>query len=216
MNLLVLAANGQIARIVEQRILTEAKFSAVNLTLVLRNSQRLNDLASDPRVTIVDGDIADAATLNQVMPGQDMVYIAVVDHGRANAITKNTISAMQANSVNRIISTSLLGLYNEVPGEFGRWNLSMVKSGLQAAIDADKKLAASGLTYTTLRLPWLNDRDEVKYTVTTKDETFVGVSGSRQSIAAVVLNIVADPNYGANDSLGIADPATQGQARPVY
>lgn len=216
MNLLILAANGQIARIVEQRILNESEFADVKMTLVLRNSQRLSQLGADPRVTIVEGDIADASVLAQVMPGEDMVYVAVVDHGRDNAITKNAITAMQANGVKRIVSTSILGLYNEVPGEFGRWNLAMVKSGLQAAIDADQLLANSGLNYTTLRLPWLNDRDEVKYTVTKKDETYVGVSGSRQSIADVVLKIVADPNYGANDSLGIADPATQGQDRPVY
>jgi len=43
-----------------------------------------------------------------------------------------------------------------------------------------------------------------------------GVSGSRQSVADIVLDIIKDSNYGANDSLGMADPDTQGLDRPVY
>lgn len=48
MKLAVLAANGQIARIVEQRILNEDQFKGVDLTLMLRNSNRLSDLADNP------------------------------------------------------------------------------------------------------------------------------------------------------------------------
>lgn len=81
---------------------------------------------------------------------------------------------------------------------------------------ADELLEASGLDYTTLRLPWLNNRDEIKYEITHRHEPFVGVSGSRKSIADVVLKIVKDPSFGSKDSLGIADPTTQGQDRPVY
>ncbi|WP_461226158.1 NAD(P)H-binding protein [Lacticaseibacillus suihuaensis] len=217
MNLLILAANGQIARIVEDRILKEAAFADVNLTLGLRNTARLAALAAEnPRVTLVEADLTSADDIQRAMAGQDMVFIAVVDHGKGNAMTKNVIAAVKQHGTARIISTSLLGLYNEVPGEFGRWNHEMVASGLQAAIDADQLLAASGITYTTLRLPWLNDRDEVKYEITHRNDEYVGVSGSRQSIADVVLKIVADSTFAANDSIGIADPATQGERRPVY
>ncbi|MBT8858824.1 hypothetical protein BTH48_04460 [Lactobacillus delbrueckii subsp. bulgaricus] len=69
-----------------------------------------------------------------------------------------------------------------------------------------KLLEDSGLDYTTLRLPWLNDRPEVKYSITHRHDTYVGVSDSRQSMADVVLKIVADPTFGSRDSLGIADP----------
>jgi len=62
----------------------------------------------------------------------------------------------------------------------------------------------------------LNDRDEVKYVITHKDEEYVGVSGSRQSMADVIVKIIADPTYLANDSVGIADADTQGETRPVY
>ncbi|WP_063697629.1 NAD(P)H-binding protein [Pediococcus inopinatus] len=216
MKLLIAAANVQIARIVEDRILNESTFDDVELTLLLRNSQRLSNLAKDNRVTVVEGSLDNESVLNKAVAGQDMVFVAVVDHTSNNAWTKNVITAMKENGVQRVIFTNILGLYDEVPGEFGRWNKQSVMSGLQAAINSDKLLEESGLDYTTLRLPWLNDRDEVKYVLTHRNDQYNGVSGSRQSIADVVLKIVADPTVGSKDSLGIADPATQGEDRPVY
>lgn len=56
-------------------------------------------------------------------------------------------------------------------------------------------LEKSGIDYTTLRLPWLNDRDEVKYSITHKGESYVGVSVSRQSMADVVVKMITAPTY---------------------
>lgn len=222
MKLAILAANGQIARIVEKRILNEDQFKDVDLTLFLRNSSRLSDLADNPRVTIIEGDLNNPEDVEKAVKGQDMVFNAVIDHDDAghNRPTHNIINAMKKYGVNRLILTNLLGIYDEVPGEFGKWNRDTCFGGTvrddNAAVVSDRLAAESGLDYTTLRLPWLNDRDEVKYTITHKNDEFVGVSGSRQSIADVVLKIVADPTFGSKDSLGIADPDTQGSNRPVY
>ncbi|WP_341779171.1 NAD(P)H-binding protein [Levilactobacillus sp. HBUAS70063] len=214
-NVLILAANGQIARLVEQRLLTEAAFADVNLTLFLRNANRLNQLQDNPRVTLIEGDITDAAAVGAAMADQDLVFVAVVDHDRQNRLTRNVIAGMQAHQVSRVVFTNVLGLYNEVGGEFGRWNLEMIGAGMAPARQSDQLLADSGLDYTTLRLPWLNDRD-IKYTVTTRNQPYDGVSGSRRSVADVVLSMIADPNKYSRDSIGIADPATEGQNRPVY
>lgn len=222
MKLAILAANGQIARIVEKRILSEDQFKDVELTLMLRNSKRLDDLVDNPRVTVIEGDLNNPVDVERAVAGQDMVFSAVIDHDDAggNRPTHNIINAMKKNGVKRVILTNLLGIYDEVPGEFGKWNRDTCFGGKvaadNAAVVSDKLAAESGLNYTTLRLPWLNDRNEVKYTITHRKDPFVGVSGSRQSIADVVLKIVADPAFGSNDSLGIADPDTQGSNRPVY
>ncbi len=56
----------------------------------------------------------------------------------------------------------------------------------------------------------------MNYKITHKNEEYVGVSGSRKSMADVVVKIIENPNYLKNDSVGIADPATQGSDRPVY
>lgn len=222
MKLAILAANGQIARIVENRILNEDQFKDVELTLLLRNASRLNDLKDNPRVTLIEGNLNNPDDVEKAVQGQDMVFNAVIHHDDAghNRPTHNIINAMRKDGVNRLILTNLLGIYDEVPGEFGKWNRDTCFGGIvsddNAAVVSDRLAAESGLDYTTLRLPWLNDRDEVKYTITHKDDEFVGVSGSRQSIADVVLKIVAAPSFGSNDSLGIADPDTQGNNRPVY
>ena len=180
MNFLILAANGQIARIVESRILSEDTFKDIKLTLGLRNPHRLCSLGS--RAQIMEVDLTDNQAVNKAMHKQDIVFVDVVDHTKDNIITKNVIEAMKVNHVSRVIFANILGIYNEVGGEFGRWNHQFVMPGLQAAINSDKLLARSGLHYTTLRLPWLNDRNEIKYSITTHNEPYIGVSVSRKSI----------------------------------
>lgn len=155
------------------------------------------------------------ADVKQAIAGQDIVFVGVVDHTPDNHQTQNVVDAMKAAGVQRLIYANVLGIYDEVPGAYGRWNKSAIGSGLASALRSDQIMEQSGLAYTTLRLPWLNDR-EIKYEITHKDEQYLGVSGSRKSIADVVLQIIADPDFLKNDSVGIADPATQGQTRPVY
>ena len=214
MNFLILAANGQIARIVENRILSEDNFQNINLTLGLRNSHRLISLGSKTRLMEVD--LTNNQAVYKAMYKQEIVFVDVVDHTKDNVITKKVIETMKANRVSRVIFANILGIYNEVGREFGRWNHQFVLPGLQAAINFDKLLAKSGLDYTTLRLPWLNDRNEIKYSITTHNEPYIGVSGSRKSIADVILKIVRNPELYDKDSIGIADPDTQGKERPVY
>lgn len=214
-NVIIFAANGQISRLVEERLLAEDP--DIKLTLFLRNSQRLANLAKNDNVTLVDGNLDDAQVVSDAMKGQDIAFIGVVDHEAQNTMTKNVIAGAKANGVKRIIECSVLGIYDEVPDEFGRWNAEMIgEVGLRTARNADKLLEESGIDYTTLRLPWLNDRNDLNYKVTHKDEQYVGVSGSRKSMADVVVKIIENPDYLKNDSVGIADPATQGSDRPVY
>ena len=77
-------------------------------------------------------------------------------------------------------------------------------------LKSDQLLAASGLSYTTIRLPWLTNQPEIKYTVTHRHDPYLGISGSRQSAAGMIQT----PSKYVNDSLGLADPDTEGQARP--
>lgn len=219
-----MAANGQIARLVEERILTENKFKYVDLVLFLRRASRLQGLKDrfPDRVTLINGDLNNKQAVVDAAKSCDMIFSAVVDHDDAagnNRPTKNIISATEANKISRVIETSLLVLYDEVPGEFGKWNRDFCFGGNpegSSAVKADQLLKESGFDYTTLRLPWLNDRPEVKYSIIHRHDKFVGVSVSRQSIADVVLKMVVDLTFGSRDSLGIADPATNDLTRPVY
>ena len=200
MNVTILAANGQIAHLVEDRILNEAAFKDVNLTLMLRRASRL----------------ANPTDVIKATKDADLVWSAVVDHDDTNRPTKSILAAAKENGFTRVVETSLLGLYNEVPGELGRWNREYCFGGDPTGttpVLADQMLEESGLDYTTLRLPWLNDRPEVKYVLTHRHGELIGVSASRQSIADVVCRIIADPTLGSHDSLGISDPDTQGEDR---
>lgn len=214
MNLLILAANGQIARLVENAILTNPASKRINLTLGLRQVSRLAAIKN--RAQIAEVNLENYDEVATVMNQQDLVFVAVVDHSPNNLITKNVIAAMKKHQVKRVVFSNVLGIYQEVPGKFGIWNAKQIGTGLPTAINSDRLLAKSGLTYTTLRLPWLNDRDEIKYTITTRDEPYNGVSVSRKSVADLILKIITNPSLFINESIGIADPETQGKTRPVY
>ena len=69
-NVLILGANGQIARVAIELFL---KTTDAQLTLYLRNAKRLR--GSDPsRTRIIEGDVLDARKLGEAMLGQDVVY----------------------------------------------------------------------------------------------------------------------------------------------
>ncbi|WP_027698868.1 NAD(P)H-binding protein [Weissella oryzae] len=215
-NVLIMAANGQISQLIVNQILNESKFKDVHLTLFLRQKNQLSNLANNSRVTLIEGSLDNIKDVNDAVLNQDLVFVGVVDHTNDNHQTTNVVNAMKRAGVNRLVYTNVLGIYNEVPGEFGTWNKEMIGSGLPSALKSDQIMEHSELDYTTLRLPWLNDRDEIKYEITHKDEKYLGVSGSRKSIADVVLRIIEDNTFLNNDSVGIADSNTEGENRPVY
>lgn len=69
--ILILGAYGQIARVATDLFLRNTD---AELTLYLRNARRLNALADNPRVRIIEGDVLDASKLASAMDGQDVVY----------------------------------------------------------------------------------------------------------------------------------------------
>ena len=151
MNVTILAANGQIAHLVEERLLTEPTFKDIQLTLMLRHPERLSKLNDNPWVTLLDGDLTNPTDVIQATKDADLIRSAVVDHDQTNRPTKNIIAAAKLNGVERVVETSLLGLYNEVPGEFGDWNRDYCFNGDPTgttAVLTDQLLAESGLTYT--------------------------------------------------------------------
>lgn len=206
MNVLILGANGQIARIVEDRILSEDKFSNVNLTLFLRNSSRLSALAGNPRVKLIDGDLDDLSEVEAAMKGIDVVFIAVADTNSGNTITKNVITAMKKAGVSRVIESSSIGIYGEEPTEADRkQNEASIGAYFPAMRRADELLQESGLDYTTARYAWLNNSDNMNYKVTVRGEKFASMDGSRKSMADVILKIIADPKLYSKETIGISD-----------
>ncbi|MBD7894687.1 NAD(P)H-binding protein [Limosilactobacillus sp. Sa3CUN2] len=213
-----MALMDKIIRLVEKNILNGDP--EVHLTLLLRNVQRLSDLTNNPQVTLVEGDANNEEALKAAIHAQDIVYVSFVEHGAGAKLTQKIIKVMKDEGVHRLISSNILGIYDEVPGAFGDFNRKMCFGGHiddnSPVVLSDRYVEESGLDYTVLRIAWLNDRNDTNYTITHKGEEYVGVSVSRKSVAEVVTKIIENPNKWNNESIGFADPTTQGSSRPVY
>jgi len=190
---LILGAYGQIARVTAALFLKEA---GAQLTLYLRNAERLRDAGRADRVRIVEGDVLDTKTLEAAMAGQDVVYANLA--GRLEEQARSIVKAMEATGVTRLIVISSMGIYDEVPGETYRNILDPYRN-------AARVIEASGLDYTILRPAWLNDRDEISYGTTQEGEPFKNASTtvSRKSVADLVVKLATTQGLEVRRSLGV-------------
>ena len=189
--ILVLGANGQLARNPTRVLLrdTDAK-----LTLYLRRASRLTN--PDPgRVTIVDGDVLDPATLKAAMKAQDVVYANLAGDVKRQA--EHIVEAMRATGLWRLIFISSMGIYGEVPGE-------RYRSALDPYRDSAAVIEASDLDYTVLRPGWFTHDDEVRYELTEKGEPFKGHDVSLNSLSDLIVKLVMAPGLHVRHSLGVS------------
>lgn len=206
---LILGANGQIARLATTQLLAEGDHE---LTLFLRHPERL--AASD--ATVVAGDALDEAAVSQAVLGQDIVY-ANLGNAKIEQQARTVVAAMQAAGVRRLIWISTLGIYDEVPGAYGRWNHQMLDGGyLETYAAAAKVIEDSGLDYTIIRPAWLSNADIVDYELTQKGEPFKGTEVSRRSVADLVVQLIDHPDRHIGASLGINQPNTEGDKPSFY
>lgn len=192
-NVLILGANGSIARVAIDLFLKETD---AQLTLYLRNSGRLKTIESS-RVRVIEGDVLDIEKLKEVMVGQDVIYANLA--GQLERMAKNVVEAMEASDVNRLIWISSMGIYDEVPGE-------RYSSILNAYRDSAAIVENSDLHYTILRPGWFTNKDEIDYVITQKGELFTGHDVSRKSLADLIVNLAVTPGLEVRSSLGVSKP----------
>jgi len=192
-SVLIIGAHGQIAR-VATRLLLES--TDAMLTLYLRRATRLDALASNPRIRIVEGDATDAAALNAAMTGQDVVYANL--SGEMARQARTIVASMQKAGVRRLIFVSSMGIYDEVPGQ-------RYRSVLDPYRDSAVIVENSGLDFTVIRPAWLNDDDEIAYGTTHESEPFANPSAtvSRKSVGDLIVRLIANPGFGVGESLGV-------------
>lgn len=147
-NVLILGANGQIARFATAFLL---KRTDVRLTLYLRNSQRLKNV-DHSRARVVEGDVLDTDKLKEAMAGQEVAYANLA--GDLERQARSIVKAMDATGVRRLIFISSMGVYDEIPGEHHGNILDPYRK-------ATSIIEVSDLDYTILRPAWLNSRDEI-------------------------------------------------------
>ena len=190
---LILGAYGQIARVATDLFLAK---SDAQLTLYLRNARRLSGIGHPERVCLVDGDVMDAKVLRAAMVGQDVVYANL--SGDMEAQARNIVAAMDAEGVKRLIFISSMGIYDEVPGQ-------PYDSILDPYRNAAQVIESSELDYTIVRPAWLNNKDEVAYGTTQKNEPFAnsGAVVSRKSVADLIVKLALPPSARVRNSLGV-------------
>ncbi|MGW1201947.1 SDR family oxidoreductase [Streptomyces cyaneofuscatus] len=205
---LVLGAGGQIARWAVGMLGEQEE----ELTLLVRDRTRLPD--EPPGSHVVVGDVRDPDVLGPALQGQDIVYANLA--GDLDEQARHIVAAMSTAGVRRLVFVTALGIYDEVPGPFGRWNTRTIGAGtLRTYRSAADAITASGLDYTILRPAWLSDKDEIDYEVTQRDEPFRGTTVSRKSVAALATEIIRNPADWVRCDLGVNKPGTDGD-RPVF
>ncbi|WP_125767104.1 NAD(P)H-binding protein [Lapidilactobacillus wuchangensis] len=209
--ILILGANGKIARLVEKRLLNNKNYQ---LTLVLRNRQRLAKLKSANNIELVQGDVNDRALLSAVMKGQDFVYANL--SGNMAGFAKNIVDVMQNSHVKNLIWITGSGLYHETPDPFGsRVENYVGHESKENTRRAAKLIEASNLSYTIIRAAYMTNDDEIDYELTKKGEVFKGTMISRQSIADLVIKIIDQPDKYYQQSLGISKPGTDNMLNEI-
>ncbi|MFL2030423.1 NAD(P)H-binding protein [Loigolactobacillus zhaoyuanensis] len=165
-NVLILGAAGKIARLAEQQLLTDTE---AQLTLFLRRPERLGNVDGS-REKVIAGDATQQDQLVAAMQGQDIIYANLAGADIEEQAAK-VVAAMQQTGVQRLIWISTLGIYDEVPGAFGKWNHQMLDGGyLQTYAAAAKVIEAAAIDYTIIRPAWLSNKDEIDYETTQKGD----------------------------------------------
>ncbi len=191
MNVLIVGANGQLARNTTRWFLDKTD---VKLTLCLRRASRLRNPDAE-RVRIVEGDVLDQPTLQAAMKGQDVVYANL--SGPMKQQAEGIIEAMHTAGLRRLIFISSMGIYGEVPGE-------RYRSILDPYRDSAVAIEASDLDYTILRPGWFTSDDEVTYQITQKGEPFKGHDVSLNSLSDLIVKLALTPGLHSRRSLGVS------------
>lgn len=213
MKVLILGAHGQIARLVEEKLLTVAP--EIQQTWFLRNSPRMEK--NQPiTIQLFEGDAENPEDIQQALQGVDIVY-ANLSGSTIEAQAATVTKGMKKVGVNRLIWISTLGIYDEVPGAYGQWNHEMLDGGyLETYRAAANIVENAGLDYTIIRPAWLSNKKEVDYELTTKGESFKGTEVSRASVADLVVKIIQHPELYQTSSLGVNKPNTDGDKPEWY
>lgn len=211
MRLVIIGAAGQIPGFLIPRVLEETDFK---LTLAGRKvSQRLS--YQDDRIRYVDGDMSRLDNVRQALEDADVVFV----NEASPALLEPTIAVMKEKGIRRLIVAGVLGVYDEVVGDFGRWNEAMIGaySPTNNRVIGAKLVDESGLDYTYLRMTWLyNQEGNRAYKLIPQGEPYKGAQVTRQAVAQYVMELLQDSSRDLGVSVGIVEPGSEALAKPVF
>jgi uncharacterized protein YbjT (DUF2867 family) len=188
-NVIILGASGNIAKHVVDILV---KMDDVNLTLFLRNKNRLRDIDIS-KCRIIEANVLDFNQLKEAVTGQDIVYANL--SGDLEAMAKNIVKAMEETGVKKLIFISSIGIY-DVP----------LKPALKPYRKAADVIEKSKLEYTILRPTWFTVANEVDYETTRKGGPEKGSVISQESLATLITKIIDTPEKYNRENLGVNKP----------
>lgn len=213
MKIVILGAAGQISRMLTDNLRRETDHEIV---LFARNAERRLEIEDSGRETLIDGDFNDTQALEAAISGADIVYLNEMADETG---TENIIRVMENSGVKRLVAASVLDIYGDVAGEFGRWNDQMIGDlpVMQVYKEKAESVEASDLDYTLLRLTWLyNEPGNEAYSTTDKGEPFVGAQVTRNAVARMVMDIIEDPSKYSRESPGVYEPGSEHMDKPEF
>ncbi len=172
MNITVFGANGRIGRLVVDRLLVKGH-------RVTGFVHRDGGLPTHPQLTVVVGDVHDAADVAAAIQGSDAVISALGSWGTKSkdiltAGMTNIIPAMRAAGVRRIVSLTGADAWDptDKPSIRQRIMHSLLQIFAQKILrDGERHielLRASDLDWTVVRSPVMKDAGDAAYTLSTK------------------------------------------------
>ena len=202
MNVLLIGANGQIGRILTEKLEDNDEF---NLTAAYRKDDQMNTAqAKGIRVAKIDLE-KDIAHLERVMDGIDTVIFAA-GSGGATGPDKTmmvdldgaikAIEAARRKEVKRFIMVSALNANRREVWSYGAENISPSGYYYAAKYYADEWLRSSGLGYTIIRpASLLNEAGTGKVDISDYTDTEVHeMQVPREDVASVILACLQNDN----------------------
>ncbi|GMA69457.1 NAD-dependent dehydratase [Leuconostoc litchii] len=199
-NILILGANGQIAKLVVDTLAN----SDTNLTLT--------SLHARPEKHIKALDATEENSLVHALKDIDIVYANIGAEGRQKNVANALVNAMHKTGVKRLIWIATIGIYNELPPHtadiwrniLGTTDNENTYMGDQAA--AAKRIENSQLEYTIIRPNELTDDNKMQQlnVQTEPDEIIVGRPITRTSVAEFISQIILDPSKYISTSVAIS------------
>lgn len=191
--LAIIGATGSVG---ETLVETALQRDDVMLTLLSRDMTGIK--AKDPRrERIITGDVFDKVVLDKVLIGQDVVVVAVDKN--ITAIAEAVVATMKRVKTTRLIFVASMGIYAE--SKTGATEVRE-KAPRQAYLDAMEIVENADLDFTILRPGLIDDEDE-NYQMIKDVDPASGRQVLRNSIAGVVMEIMAEPQNYRNEIIGI-------------
>ena len=205
MNIVIFGANGGVGKHFTKLALDNGH----NVTAFVRSPSKLE--LEHERLTIVQGDAFDKATVKAAVIGKDVVIsclgstTGMKKSNQLENMTKNIVDEMVANNIQRIIYVASAGIENEIPGIMGKIMIKMLRNVLTDHSNAVDYIKSNNLTYTIVRPMGLND----KVSTGVYKETLTGVpstgrSITRANVADFMYKALMNREY-ANTSVGLSD-----------